>query len=125
GRAIILVARVAAPVALAVAQIVLRVTKLAAFLANVAAVAMTYGVAILPALLADVAALFADIAVLRLRCGRNHHRGDQTGGEKFHLLHCAIPFQSVRGRGDLPDDRKRIRRVGLNRSGMRRLFSGH
>ena len=46
--------------------------------------------------------------------------------ERVHLfLARYAPADRVSEGGGLPDDRRRIRRVGLNRTGMRRLFSGH
>src|SRR3546814_14095510 len=66
----------------------------------------------------------AKLAGLGLRRGRDHHRGDQAGGEKVDLLHYAIPLHR-QGEGDLPDDWEWIRQFVFNRSGMLCLFSGH
>src|SRR3990167_1855031 len=122
--AIILVTRVAAPVADFVAIVALGVAIFAAFLANVTAIAITLCIAQLAPFFANVTTLFANLARLCLRRHRDHHRGDKAGGEKFHPLHCAIPLHR-QGGGDLPDDWEWITRVDLNCSGTERLFSGH
>src|SRR3546814_3713244 len=72
-----------------------RIAQVAALFADVAAIAVTDRLADVALLFANFLPVAAKFAGLGLgHCG-NHHRGDQAGGEKLHLLHFAIPCLAV------------------------------